>query len=198
VSKKKPDEKGMTRAQLEAKVKRLEAKVKRLELRLAAAQADLALLRAPDRARREGEHWYELVDLLDPAQIRTLPKSPLGRTFLMGTLRDWIVLEYPAEAARHEVDEFMKTLRERGVGPVLAVRAGVRFLRLATVDPAAEAKLDEEVRDGRAATEGQHAGTPGDAGARSQLHGDGLGSGGPPSGDDHRGGRDHDGEGEGD
>ena len=194
-------DKGPTRAQLAAQNARLQTRIAYLEGQLTKA-------RAGDTVRKEGEHWYELLDLFDPKEIRALPKSPLGRTFFMGMLNETFVLEYPAGTPPEQVREFMRVLRSQGFAPCLAVQEGVRFLKLGTVDADTEQKLDEEVRREEATSPAAAGGRGGDAvpdgaapnaaSARSELHGDGLGGGGPLDGEYHRGGRYHDEEGEGD
>lgn len=166
----KEKEKGPTRAQLARTIERKDMRIKYLE-------GELARFRKGDVERREGEHWYELVDLLDPAQIRPLPKSPLGPTFVMGMIGNMTILEYPAGSDADEVRQFMDLLKRQGVPPTLAVEAGVRFVRLRAITQEVEQQLDAEVTRERTERE-QAAG----AGARSvgpELHGDGLGGGVP-------------------
>jgi len=170
--------KGPTNAQLTATVKRHETTI-------AALRGQLARFKDGDALRREGEHWYELLDLMDPNQIREVPKSPIGRTFFMGMLNEITVLEYPASASPAEVRRFMRTLKESGVAPVLAVTEGVRFLRLSTVDAATEARLDDEAKV-NSETSKRAGDESTDGGAGPELHLDGVGGGGPAGEEDHR------------
>ncbi len=121
------NDKGPTRAQLQAKIVKLEA--------------ELAKYRRGDTVRKVGEHWYELSEYFDGDQIRRIP-APAGPTFLMGMLSDMFVVEYPADAPMHELREFMRTLSMNGIKPCLAVRSGVRFLKLTAVDEEMERRLD--------------------------------------------------------
>ena len=153
--------KGPSRAQLEAKLVRLEAA--NAELRM-----QLARLKTPDPVRRAGEHWYELISLFDPGRITTLPAvAGLGRTHVIGMLSGMLVVEFPRDAQPDAVRALMRNLADQGVGPVFAVSEGVRFVRLRALDAAEERQVDEEVL--RAEAERV-------AGARPELHGDGLGS----------------------
>lgn len=106
---------------------------RQLEARIARLERELAKFKRGDRLRREGEHWYELTDFLDPKQIQAIP-TPLGRTFLMGMIEDIYVMEYPRGVPTDEVEKFMAFTRSKGIAPCLAVVEGVRFLKLRSVD----------------------------------------------------------------
>lgn len=154
----------------------------------AALRAEIAKLTTPDPVRRAGEHWYELISLFDPGQITTLPAvAGIGRAYVLGSLSGMLVVEFPRDAQPDAVRALMRNLADQGLGPVFAVSEGVRFVRLRALDAAEERQVDEEVL--RAEAERV-------AGARPELHSDGVGS-------DHergRGPRDgghRDGEGEG-
>jgi len=168
-------EKGPTRAQLMARVAKLEAEISRL--------------RAPDPVRRTGEHWYELVDLFDPAKIQALPVvANVGRTHVLGSLRDMLIVEFPASADPGAVRALLRQMAAQGAGPVFAVSEGVRFVRLRALDAAEERAVDEEVQRGEAA---ERAGSSG-----PEPHGDRMG-GDLGRGQGARDGRDRDVEGEG-
>jgi len=162
-----------TRAQLTAKIALLERKLARF------AQGDTL--------RREGEHWYELVEYFDAREIRRLPTA--GSTYLLGVLDDVVVIEVPATATPPEIAVFQKLLRDRGMAsPCLVIRAGVRFLKLASVDTETEAKLDaadSEVEDEDAEGEDDEVSA---LGAGPEPAGDGLGDCGSGDGGGHRGG----------
>lgn len=131
--------KGATRAQLQARIERLEAELRRYH--------------AGDTLRAEGEHWYELREYFDAEQITRIPSPFDEPTFLMGMLSDTFIVEVPSTAEPADVDKFLALLRRNGIAPALAIRKGVRFLRLATVDEEMEAKLDaaqmKVVQDGQ-------------------------------------------------
>lgn len=156
--------KGPTRAQLKARIAKLEG--------------DLDRLKKGDRVRREGEHWYELIELFNPAEIRRVPYAG-SNAYLMGMLQDAIVVEVPEGSDYSAMMQFTAQLRKAGLSaPPIFIYPGVRFLKIATIPPEMEAKLDaagileepdEEDPDERG-TEGVDA-----AGAGPEPSGDGLG-----------------------
>jgi len=180
---KENEKKGPSRAQLTRALEKRDMRIKYLE-------AELARFTRGDVERREGEHWYELVDLLDPNQIRALPKSPLGATYVMGMIGNMTILEYPAGTDPNDVRQFMDMLKQQGVPPTLAVQAGVRFVRLRSITAEVEQQLDAEVS--RERTEREQAAGAGARGVGPELHGNGLGGGVPGDiADPGRGGDPH-------
>ena len=125
---KQSKQRGPTRGQLMARVERLEAELRRF--------------RAGDTVRSVGEHWYELLEYFDASQIQRIPSPWDEPTFLMGMLSDTFVVEVPQSAPPDEVAPFLDLLKRNGIAPALAIRKGVRFLRLAAVDEEQEARLD--------------------------------------------------------
>jgi hypothetical protein len=150
-------DKGPTKRQLQARITKLEA--------------ELAKFKRGDQLRRKGEHWYELTEFFDAEKIKRV-KSPLGATFLMGMLEDVFIIEYPANATHKELSHFMSYIRQKGIMPCLAVRQGVRFVKLSSVDEAREADLDAaEVADANDKSPAEQQPVP--TVARSEHHGDG-------------------------
>lgn len=128
VRKKTAIPKGPTRAQLQAKIDRLERRLQRYE---------------PERQlRKEGEHWYRLVEMFNPHEIKRVPVGD-QQAFLMGMLQEAIVVEVPDGTSQEEMVHFSQQLRRAGVSaPPIYIYAGVRFLKLASVDPELEKRLD--------------------------------------------------------
>jgi len=144
--KKKKRDKMLTALQIRAKLARRDADLIRAQSHIAQLER---LLQNGDALRRIGEHWYELVEYFDPEQIQRIQlKDYDGEpVFAMGLLSDAIVLEIPETAGASEMAQFVDTIRERRIAsPILFIRAGVRFLKLATVNPALEAQLDAKER----------------------------------------------------
>lgn len=118
-----------TRAQLEAENDRLRHK--------------LETLQHPDSLRYEGEHWYELVEYFDASNIERIAGPGGGSAYLMGILDHAIIIEVPKDTPDDEIRGFTRMLKENGISsPVLVVTAGVRFLKLGSVDEDTERKLD--------------------------------------------------------
>lgn len=116
---------------------------KQLQARVAKLEAELAKYRKGDSVRAEGEHWYELREYFDAEQIRRIPAPWREPTFLMGMLEHTFVIEVPQSVDQHEIHKFLGLLKDNGMAPALAIRAGVRFLRLASCTPEMEQRLDE-------------------------------------------------------
>jgi hypothetical protein len=130
-------EKGPTRAQLQRKVSHL-------ELEVAALKDKLVYYQAGDDVRREGEHWYELLEYFDPEKIQKLPVKD-GRAFIMGRLDGVTIVEVGSDMPQAQIAKLGTWLKENGI-EALVVSAGVRFLKLATVSDELEATLDEHER----------------------------------------------------
>ena len=139
-------------------------------------KAELSKFKVGDRERREGEHWYELVEAFDANKIERVPtpKSWGSRAFLMGMIGDMHIVEVPQSAPEQELNSFLGLLRQHFAGNVLAVRTGVRFLKLRSTDAAMQAKLDEALRH-ESKEQTADIGEP-DPRPGPELHGDGLGS----------------------
>jgi hypothetical protein len=133
--------KGPTKAQLLKANERLGKQVSLL-------RAELAASRMPDKVRREGEHWYELLEHFDAAKIERLPVKE-GRAFILGRLAGLTIVEVSRaflgdvgpDEEQQAIARLGKWLESNGI-EALIVTEGVRFLKLATVAPEMEAKLD--------------------------------------------------------
>ena len=185
------DKKGPTRAQLQRKIEKLEI-----------ANARLHKLLEGDSLRREGEHWYELLEYFDAEKIERvqIPGAP-ARTFAMGYLDDALVLQVPKDETAEAVQAFRDMLKNNNLKvPFLVITENVRFVRLGTVSEELEARLDAtQIKKDEDDAE-ESSGTTGDlpAGDGSEPDGDGLGDCGPSAGEDRCSGGDSDGEGEAD
>jgi hypothetical protein len=133
VSKKKRLERlGLSRGQLLKRNERLEA--------------ELARLRPEPGLRKEGSHWYSLLDYFDPNEIQAIPITE--DAYLMGMLEHAIVVEVPSNTTMGDTKAFTKSLAEKGIrAPVLFVQPGVRFLRIGAVSAEGEKKLDERLKE---------------------------------------------------
>lgn len=165
--KRAPKTKGPTRAQLIARVRQLEEKLERL--------------RVGDTLRRDGEHWYQLVEMFDADLIRRIPYRG-ANAYMMGMLKDLIVVEMPEGTTHEQMLHFTRHLKRAGIThDPLYITKGVRFLKLGAVPEEMEKQLDaagfvkEDDDDGDEDAEDAGAERADDPGARPEPSGDGLG-----------------------
>jgi hypothetical protein len=119
-------EKSQSRAQLRARIERLEEKLKRYE--------------KPDQLRKEGEHWYELVEHFDARHIERLPVKD-GRAFIMGRLDEAVVVEVSKETDQQKLVQIGQWLEKHGLDSII-VTDDIRFVKLRPCTEEIERKLD--------------------------------------------------------
>lgn len=137
----KPKKKGPTKKQLQARITTLQ------RVLTASLNREVELeqqLKVGDSLRKIGEHWYELKETFDPKQIKRVQVGTMKQpSFMMGLLRDIIVIEVPDMSNMEELVQFQRALVKQGIdNKVLFVQKGVQFLKIAPVDADVERELD--------------------------------------------------------
>lgn len=168
--------------------KKLRAAVKQRDKIIAVLKERLDKWERQDLVRKEGEHWYELVEHFDAKDIKRIPVES-GKAYVMGRLDHLVVVEVARGTSQQGLADLGAWL-ERHKIQALIVTEGVKFVKLRSVSEEDEAKLDAyelaQLVQRKAAEMEERANGNDDASAGPELHSNGVGDSGPGDGENHR------------